>query len=236
MSPASTRTKAKTVARTKAKATIKTAKTNAAPSEPRPRPLPRSRPVAAARRCFWADGDPLLAAYHDEEWGVPVHDDRRWYEKLVLDGAQAGLSWLTILRKREGYREAFAGFDPAAVARYTAGDAARLLTNPGIVRNRAKIKSAIENARAFGRVQAEHGSFDAFIWSFVDGRAVQGRVRGRADIVARTELSDTISKQLRARGFSFVGSTIVYAFMQASGLVNDHMVGCLRRSVVARMK
>ena len=191
---------------------------------------------AAPRRCFWAEGDALLAAYHDEEWGVPVHDDRHWYEKLVLDGAQAGLSWLTILRKREAYRQAFAGFDPGKVALFSAADAARLLENPGIVRNRAKIKSAIENARAFGRVQAEHGSFDAFIWSFVGGRALQGRARGRGDLLARTELSDEISKELRRRGFTFVGSTIVYAFMQAAGLVNDHVAGCFRRRAVARMR
>jgi DNA-3-methyladenine glycosylase I len=188
------------------------------------------------RRCFWASSDPLLEAYHDAEWGVPVHDDRRWYEKIVLDGAQAGLSWLTILRKREAYREAFRGFDPAAVARFGARDVARLLRNAGIVRNRAKIRSAIGNARAFLALQEEHGSFDAFIWSFVDGRPIQGRARGRSDLPARTPLSDRVSVALRDRGFTFVGSPIVYAFMQAAGLVNDHTVGCFRRAPVARLR
>jgi DNA-3-methyladenine glycosylase I len=191
--------------------------------------------MPSRKRCFWADGDPLLASYHDDEWGVPVHDDRRWYEKIVLDGAQAGLSWLTILRKREAYREAFLGFDPARVARFTARDAGRLMKNPGIVRNRLKIQSAIGNARAFLAVQAEHGSFDDYIWKWVKGRPLQPRRRGRADMPARTPLSDEISKALRQRGFSFVGSTIVYAFMQAAGLVNDHTVGCFRRAEVARL-
>jgi DNA-3-methyladenine glycosylase I len=188
------------------------------------------------RRCFWAEADPLLATYHDEEWGVPLHDDRRWYEKLLLDGAQAGLSWLTILRKREGYRAAFAGFDPARVARFGARDVARLMADPGIVRNRLKIQSAIGNARAFLALQEKEGSFDRWIWTWVDGRPLQGRSRGRADLPARTPLSDALSKELRARGFTFVGSTIVYAFMQAAGLVNDHTVGCFRRPVVARLR
>lgn len=188
------------------------------------------------RRCFWAAGHPLLQLYHDEEWGVPVHDDHHWYEKIVLDGAQAGLSWLTILKKREAYRKAFRDFDPARVARYSERDAERLMEDPGIVRNRAKIKSAIGNARAFLAIQAEHGSFDAYIWAFVEGRPRQGKTRGRATVLARTELSDQISVALRARGFSFVGSTIVYAFMQASGLVNDHVIGCFRRPVVARLR
>ncbi len=187
--------------------------------------MPRAR-----RRCFWAASDPLLAAYHDEEWGVPIRDDRRWYEKLLLDGAQAGLSWLTILRKREGYREAFGGFDPAAVARFSERDVARLMGNPGIVRNRLKIRSAIGNARAFLALQAEHGSFDAWIWEFIGGRPIQSAIGGRADIQARTPLSDALSKELRRRGFNFVGSTIVYAFMQAGGLVNDHTIGCFRRA------
>ena len=189
----------------------------------------------APRRCFWADGDPLLAAYHDDEWGVPLHEDRRWYEKLLLDGAQAGLSWLTILRKREGYRKAFEGFDPAAVARFSARDVARLMKDPGIVRNRLKIRSAIGNARAFLAVQAEHGSFDVWIWGLVGGRPVAGKSRGRADLPARTPLSDALSKALRDRGFTFVGTTIVYAFMQAAGLVNDHTLGCFRRPEVAAL-
>jgi DNA-3-methyladenine glycosylase I len=189
--------------------------------------LPRTQ-----RRCFWADGDPLLAVYHDEEWGVPIHDDRHWYEKLTLDGAQAGLSWLTILRKREGYRDAFRNFDPAAVARFGERDVARLMRHPGIVRNRLKIRSAINNARAFLALADEHGSFDAWIWAFVGGKPIVTRRRGRADVPARTPLSDALSKELRARGFSFVGSTIVYAFMQAAGLVNDHTLTCFRRSQV----
>jgi len=189
-----------------------------------------------SRRCDWADGDPLLTAYHDEEWGVPMHDDRRWYEKLLLDGAQAGLSWLTILRKREGYRRAFAGFDPAAVARFGARDVARLMQDPGIVRNRLKIQSAIANARAFLTIQEEAGSFDAYIWERIGGRPLQGRARRLKELPARTELSDAISKELRKRGFSFVGSTIVYAFMQAAGLVNDHLAGCFRRGPVSRLR
>ena len=187
------------------------------------------------KRCFWADSDPLLADYHDREWGVPVHEDRRWFEKLLLDGAQAGLSWLTILRKREGYRRAFAGFDPVKVAAFSEADVERLMLDASIVRNRAKIRSAISNARAFLRVQEQEGSFDAFIWRFVEARPIQGRVRLPQDIQARTELSDEISRVLRSRGFSFVGTTIVYAFMQAAGLVNDHLVGCHRRATVARL-
>ena len=177
-----------------------------------------------------------MQKYHDEEWGVPVHDDRHWYEKLVLDGAQAGLSWLTILRKREGYRAAFQGFDPQAVARYTDDDVERLMGDAGIVRNRAKIKSAIRNARAFLDIQAEFGSFDAFIWRFVKGRPLQGKVRARSGLVARTPLSDELSAALQTRGFNFVGSTIVYAFMQAAGLINDHLVDCFRYGPVARLR
>jgi DNA-3-methyladenine glycosylase I len=200
------------------------------------RPLSPVPVVRPPRRCFWAAGDPLLASYHDEEWGVPLHDDRRWYEKLLLDGAQAGLSWLTILRKREGYRRAFRDFDPAAVALFTERDVARLMEDAGIVRNRLKIQSAIRNARAFLEIQAEHGSFDAWIWDFVGGKPIAGTARGPADMPARTALSDRLSKELQRRGFSFVGSTIVYAFMQAAGLVNDHTAGCFRRETVAAMK
>jgi len=187
------------------------------------------------KRCFWAGDDPQMTAYHDEEWGVPIHDDRRWYEKLLLDGAQAGLSWSTILRKREGYRKAFAGFDPAKIARFTDKDVTRLMGDAGIVRNRLKIRSAISNARAFLALQDEHGSFDAWIWRFVGGKPIRGNVRGRGDILARTPLSDALSLELRGRGFNFVGSTIIYAFMQAGGLVNDHTVGCFRRSQVAAL-
>jgi DNA-3-methyladenine glycosylase I len=187
------------------------------------------------QRCAWSEGHPLLTSYHDEEWGVPVHDDRRWYEKIVLDGAQAGLSWLTILKKREAYREAFAGFDPSQVARYGAREVERLMRNEGIVRNRLKIQSAIGNARAFVALQEESGSFDAYIWQHVKGRPVQSRVRLQKDLPARTLLSDAVSKDLKKRGFTFVGSTIVYAFMQASGLVNDHVVGCFRQRQVAKL-
>jgi DNA-3-methyladenine glycosylase I len=189
--------------------------------------------VPTIKRCPWSEGHPLLLAYHDEEWGVPVHDDRRWYEKIVLDGAQAGLSWLTILKKREAYRAAFAGFDPAAVARFGSRDVTKLMRNEGIVRNRLKIESAIKNARAFLAIQAEAGSFDAYIWQHVKGRPLQGRLRRQTDLPARTELSDEISRELKQRGFTFVGSTIVYAFMQAAGLVNDHLVGCFRYRAVA---
>jgi DNA-3-methyladenine glycosylase I len=187
------------------------------------------------RRCFWAAGDALLGAYHDEEWGVPIRDDRRWYEKLLLDGAQAGLSWLTILKKREGYRRAFAGFDPSAVARFTERDVERLMHDEQIVRNRLKIRSAITNARAFLELQAAEGSFDAWIWRFVGGKPIRGAVGGRDEIQARTPLSDALSKELRRRGFTFVGSTIVYAFMQAGGLVNDHTRECFRGRQVASL-
>jgi DNA-3-methyladenine glycosylase I len=198
--------------------------------------MPRDATLAPDRasRCPWSLGDPLLSAYHDVEWGVPVHDDRRWYEKIVLDGAQAGLSWLIILRKREGYREAFLGFDPAKVARFGARDVTRLLRNPGIVRNRLKVESAVQNAGAFLQVQREHGSFDAYVWDFVGGATLQNRFRRQHDLPARTPLADALSKDLKRRGFNFVGPTIVYAFMQAAGLVNDHLVTCFRhREIVA---
>lgn len=179
-------------------------------------------------RCAWAANDALLAAYHDSEWGVPVHDDRKWFEKLVLDGAQAGLSWLTILKKRDAYRKAFHGFDVERVASYGELDVARLMGDAGIVRNRQKIASAIGNARAFIEVQREHGSFDSYIWSFVDGKPVQNAPEVPGDIPTRSELSDCISRELKRRRFSFVGSTIVYAFLQASGVVNDHLRSCHR--------
>ena len=187
---------------------------------------------ARMSRCPWSEGNPLLREYHDREWGVPVHDDRHWYEKIVLDGAQAGLSWLIILRKRDGYREAFAGFDPAKVARFGARDIARLMRNPGIVRNRLKVESAVKNARAFLEIQREHGSFDAYIWGFVDGATLQNRFRRQRDLPARTPVADALSKDLKRRGFTFVGPTIVYAFMQAAGLVNDHLVTCFRHHEV----
>lgn len=179
-------------------------------------------------RCAWAGTDPLYVQYHDEEWGVPVHDDRRLFEMLTLEGAQAGLSWLTILRKREHYRRAFAGFDPARVARYGARDVARLLRDPGIVRNRLKIAATVTNARAFLAVQAEHGSFDRYLWGFVDGRPVLNHWRSPREVPARTELSDRLSGDLRKRGFRFVGSTICYAYLQAIGMVQDHTTDCFR--------
>lgn len=194
--------------------------------------MPKTKPLT---RCPWAEGHELLTTYHDEEWGVPVHDDPKWFEKIVLDGAQAGLSWLTILKKREAYREAFKQFDPAVVARFAARDEAKLMLNAGIVRNKLKIASAPRNARAFLKIQEEHGSFDAYIWRFVDGKPIQTKLRNHKNVPASTPLSDAISKDLKKRGFNFVGSTIVYAFMQASGLVNDHMITCHRHDVVKRM-
>ena len=189
--------------------------------------------VDARRRCPWCLGSDLYRRYHDEEWGVPVHDDRRLFEFLILEGAQAGLSWSTILSKRENYRRAFSRFDPKKVARFGARDARRLLADAGIVRNRLKIESAIGNARAFLDVRREFGSFDAYLWAFVDGRPQQNRRRSMKEVPARTGVSDAISKDLRQRGFRFVGSTIVYAFMQAVGMVNDHLTICFRRAQLA---
>lgn len=186
-------------------------------------------------RCSWSEGHPLLTTYHDEEWGVPVHDDRHWYEKIVLDGAQAGLSWLTILKKREAYRAAFKGFDVQKVAKFGARDTKRLMADAGIVRNKQKIASAIGNAKAFIAIQKEFGSFDAYIWAHVDGRPVQSQQRADKPWPARTELSDRISKDLKKRGFSFVGTTIVYAFLQAAGIVNDHWVTCFRHPQIVKM-
>ena len=189
----------------------------------------------AVTRCGWCGTDPLYVSYHDEEWGVPVHDDQRLFEFLILEGAQAGLSWITILRKREAYRQAFAGFDPERVARFNARKVEQLLRNPGIVRNRLKVESAVKNARAFLRVQDEFGSFAAYQWPFVDGRPRQNRPRALKDIPPKTDESDALSKDLKRRGFTFVGSTIIYAHMQAVGMVNDHVVGCFRQREVARM-
>ncbi len=184
--------------------------------------------MISALRCPWAGSDPLYIAYHDREWGVPLHDDRALFEMLVLEGAQAGLSWLTILRKREHYRRAFDGFDPAKVARYTPARVARLLQDPGIVRNRLKVQSAVNNARRFLDVQAAFGSFDAYVWRFVDGRPRVNAWKTLTDIPARTPDSDRLSADLQHRGFTFVGSTICYAHMQATGMVNDHLVDCAR--------
>ena len=179
-------------------------------------------------RCGWAGTDPLYVAYHDTEWGVPVHDDRQLFEMLILEGAQAGLSWITILRKRENYRKAFDGFRPERVARYDAKKVRALLADAGIVRNRLKIASAIGNARAFLEVQEEFGSFDRYIWSFVGGKPLRNTRKALKDLPARTAESDAMSKDLKNRGFRFVGSTICYAFMQAVGMVNDHTAECFR--------
>lgn len=187
----------------------------------------------AKRRCPWGESHPLYVPYHDREWGKPLHDDRRFFELLVLEAAQAGLSWLTILKKREAFRAAFDGFDPRQVARYDQRKVARLLADAGIIRNRLKIESAIANARAFLDVQRELGSFDAYVWRFVDGAPIQNRRRTVKEVPARTPESDAMSKAMKDRGFRFVGTTICYAFMQASGMVNDHLVDCFRYAEVA---
>jgi DNA-3-methyladenine glycosylase I len=187
-------------------------------------------------RCGWAGSDPLYVGYHDEEWGVPVHDDRVLFEFLVLEGAQAGLSWITILRKREAYRRAFERFDPAKVARFDARRVQKLLGDAGIVRNRLKIESAVKNARAFLKVQEEFGSFADYQWGFVDGRPIVNRFASLKEVPPRTVISDKLSKDLKKRGFSFVGSTIVYAHMQAVGMVNDHILGCFRHAKVGKRR
>lgn len=188
----------------------------------------------AKTRCDWCGTDPDYVAYHDVEWGVPVHDDRVLFEFLVLEGAQAGLSWRTILNKRAAYRRAFDDFDPERVARFTSRRIEKLLQNEGIVRNRLKLESAVKNARAFLKVQTEFGSFARYQWNFVDGKPIQNRFRSILEVPARTAISDAFSKDLKRRGFSFVGSTIVYAHMQAVGMVNDHLVGCFRCRELSR--
>jgi DNA-3-methyladenine glycosylase I len=191
----------------------------------------------SVQRCAWVpEGDPLYLAYHDEEWGVPSHDERHLFELLVLEGAQAGLSWSTILRKRDGYRQAFAGFDAEAVARFGPRDVERLLGDAGIVRNRAKIEAAIGNARAALAVREELGALDTLLWSFVGGEPRQSAWRSLEELPAETDESRTMSKELKRRGFRFVGPTICYAFMQAAGLVNDHVVGCFRYPEVAALR
>ena len=195
------------------------------------------KPVSERPRCGWAKlSNPLYLAYHDEEWGVPVHDDWRHFEFLLLEGAQAGLSWRTILLRREGYRKAFAGFDPARVARFDARKIETLLKDEGIIRNRLKVGSAVTNARAFLKVQREFGSFDAYIWRFTGGRPLANRWKSLREIPASTPLSDTVSRDLKARGFKFVGTTIVYAHLQATGQVNDHLVSCFRHRTLSRMR
>jgi DNA-3-methyladenine glycosylase I len=196
--------------------------TGAVPDDPADRP-----------RCAWATGEHLIP-YHDAEWGVPVHDDRRHFEFLILEGAQAGLSWLTILRRREGYRRAFRDFDIEAVAKFGDRDIARLLQDPGIIRNRLKVESAVANARALVTLLAERGSFDEYLWAFVDGRPLVNRWTEIGQIPAKTEVSERMSKDLRSRGFRFVGPVVCYAHLQATGLVNDHFVSCFRWSEVGR--
>lgn len=182
-------------------------------------------------RCAWAK-TPNYEVYHDTEWGVPLHDDRMLFEFIVLEGAQAGLSWQTILNKRENYRRAFDQFDPEKVARYTAKRIAKLLEDPGIVRNKLKVHSAVQNAKAFLKIQESHGSFDAYIWGFVEGKPIQNAWKSLKEIPPRTAVSDRISKDLKGRGFNFVGSTIIYAHMQATGMVNDHVVSCPRHAAL----
>ena len=182
------------------------------------------------KRCDWTGDDPLYIAYHDEEWGVPLHDDQQLFEFLILEGAQAGLSWITILKKRNNYRRAFANFDPVQVAQFDQAKRQELLANPGIVRNQLKIDAAISNAQAFLRVQEEFGTFDAYIWRFVDGQPIQNRWTSLSEIPAQTPISEAMSKDLKKRGFKFVGPTICYAYMQAVGLVQDHVVSCFRYS------
>jgi DNA-3-methyladenine glycosylase I len=187
------------------------------------------------KRCGWCGSDPLYIAYHDDEWGVPIHDDRRLFEFLILEGAQAGLSWLTILKKRGNYRKAFHDFNIERISRYSQRDVGRLLTDTGIVRNRLKIESAIRNARGVLNIREEYGSLDAFLWRYVDGVPVQSAWKNSADLPAHTKASDQMSKDLKKQGFSFVGSTICYAFMQAVGMVNDHVKGCFRYGEIANV-
>lgn len=188
-----------------------------------------------SNRCAWANNHPLEIDYHDQEWGVPVHDDQRLFEFLILEGAQAGLSWSTILNKRETYRLAYDGFDPEKVARYDDTKQAELLQNPGIVRNRLKVAASVVNAQAFLQVQDEFGSFDAYVWRFVEGNSIQNAWSSLDDVPAKTTESDALSKDLKKRGFKFVGSTICYAFMQAVGMVNDHTTDCFRYSEIVQL-
>lgn len=189
-------------------------------------------PPKEKKRCEWGKASELAITYHDTEWGVPLHDDQKWFEFIVLDGAQAGLSWETILKKRARYREVFDNFDPNKVARYTQRKIDKLLADPGIVRNKLKVNSAVRNAKAFLKIQQEFGSFDTYIWDFVDGNAIQNGWKTMGGIPATTPLSDTVSKDLKKRGFNFVGSTIVYAFLQSGGIVNDHSTSCFRYKTI----
>jgi DNA-3-methyladenine glycosylase I len=189
--------------------------------------------TAAVQRCGWAQGDPLMSAYHDREWGVPVHQDRRHFEFLILEAAQAGLSWLIVLRKRKGYQNAFARFDYNEVARFGEKDVRRLMKDPGIIRNELKIRAAVENAKRFIEVRKEFGTFNRYLWNFVDGKPVVNQVKSYRDILPTTQLSDAVSRDLKKRGFRFVGSTVIYAHLQAVGVVNDHEMSCFRRAATS---
>jgi DNA-3-methyladenine glycosylase I len=188
-----------------------------------------------SKRCDWCGKDPIYVDYHDKEWGVPVHDDRMHFEMIILDGAQAGLSWITILKRRDGYREAFDNFDVNKVAKYSDKKVEKLLTNPGIIRNRLKVNSAVKNAKAFLEIQKEFGSFDKYIWQFVNHKTIQNKWEKMEELPAKTAESDAMSKDLKKRGFSFVGSTICYAYMQAVGMVNDHTADCFRYKEVKKL-
>ena len=211
----------------------KPAQPPAKPAQPPAKPAKLTPPKRLAR-CWGEPDDPLVRDYHDLEWGTPLHDDRKIFEFLILEGMQAGLSWNLILKKRENFRRAFRGFDPEKVARFTARDVQRLLNDAGIIRNRLKILAAINNAKRFLDVEKEFGTFDRYIWSFVGGKPIRSGLQSFANLPARTPLSDAISKDLKGRGFKFVGSTVVYSHMQATGMVNDHLVGCFRYRELAR--
>ncbi|MDR2588532.1 MAG: DNA-3-methyladenine glycosylase I [Spirochaetales bacterium] len=188
------------------------------------------------KRCIWCEGSELYTAYHDEEWGVPVYEDKKHFEFLVLESAQAGLSWLTILKKRENYRKAYSGFDPKKVARYGAKEKNRLLKDAGIVRNRLKIEASITNAQKFLEIQKEFGSFTAYIWSFTNGKQITGNWKTLSELPAKTELSDRVAQDLKKRGFRFLGSIIMYSHLQATGIVNDHITGCFRRPEIKKLR
>lgn len=187
------------------------------------------------KRCDWCGTEPIYVDYHDKEWGVPVHDDRMHFEMIILDGAQAGLSWITILKRRDSYREAFDNFDAVKVSRYDDKKVEKLLTNPGIIRNRLKVNSAVKNAQAFLKIQKEFGSFDDYIWQFVNHKTIQNKWKKMSELPAKTAESDAMSKDLKKRGFSFVGSTICYAYMQAAGMINDHITNCFRYKEVKKL-
>lgn len=187
------------------------------------------------KRCDWCGTEPIYVDYHDKDWGVPVHDDRMHFEMIILDGAQAGLSWITILKRRDSYREAFDNFDAFKVSRYDDKKVEKLLTNPGIIRNRLKVNSAVKNAQAFLKIQKEFGSFDDYIWQFVNHKTIQNKWKKMSELPAKTAESDAMSKDLKKRGFSFVGSTICYAYMQAAGMINDHITNCFRYKEVKKL-